>query len=174
MDIKLNYTTTWILPSSFHVNKCENVPPGVTEKTLTRCSQPLFLDKSIDLIYGVEICGSSQHLLKQDGRIDVGSTNTSVDSYVDMVLLPTVAYIPTNVEYSRPIIVEPDDTIVIASTCLGIAKSGSEDREFFINGIQKTTWKNNKYKLYYLKKSPLKQKGLQHKFHNHVHITKLI
>ena len=99
---------------SFHVNKCEIVPAGVTEKTLTHCSQPLFPDKSIDLIYGVEICGSSQHLHKQDGRIDVGSTNTSVDSYADVVLFPIVAYIPNNVEYSGPIVVKPDDTIVIA------------------------------------------------------------
>ena len=54
------------------------------------------------------------------------------------------------------------------------AKSGSGDPQFFINGIQKTTWKTNKYKLYCFKKSPLKQKGLQHKFQNHVHIMKLI
>ena len=37
-----------------------------------------------------------------------------------MVLLPTIAYISNNVEYSGPIAVEPDDTILIASTCLGI------------------------------------------------------
>ena len=90
------------------------------EKTHAHCSQSNFPDQSIDLIDEIRSHGSNQYLLKQIGRIDDDSTNTSVDSYVDMVLLPTVAYIPTNVEYSRPIIVEPDDTIVIASTCLGI------------------------------------------------------
>ena len=44
-----------------------------------------------------------------------------------MVLFPIVVYIPNNVECSGTIVVEPDDTIVIASTCLGIAKNGSED-----------------------------------------------
>ena len=85
--------------------------------------------------YGVESRGSIQYLFKQDERVYGGSTNTSVDSYANMVLFPTVAYIPNNVEYSWPIVVEPDDAIVIASTCLGIAKSGSEDRQFFIIGI---------------------------------------
>ena len=84
------------------------------------------LDKSNDLIYGIESCVSIQHLHKQDERIYDGSTNTSVDSYVVVLLFPT-PYIPNNVEYSRPIGVEPGDTIVIPSTCLGIAKSGSED-----------------------------------------------
>jgi len=164
LDIKLNNTTNSISPSSFHVNKDENVPTGVTKKALAQCSQPLLPDKSADLIYGVESWGSSKYLLKQNERIYDGSTNTSVDSYANMVLLPTIAYIPNNVEYSRPIVVEPDDTIFIASKCLGISKSGIEDRQFFINGIQKTTWKTNKYKLYCFKNSPLKQKGLQHKF----------
>ena len=35
-----------------------------------------------------------------------------------MVLLPIVAYIQNDVEYSGPIVVEPNDTIVIASTLL--------------------------------------------------------
>ena len=165
LDIKLNNTTNSISPSSFHVNKDENVPTGVTEKAPAQCSQPLFPDKSNDLIYGVERRGSSQYLLKHDVIIYDGSTNyTSVDSYAYVVLFSTVGYIPNNVEYSWP-----DDIIVIASTCLGIAKSGSEDWQFFINGIQKTTWKTNKYKLYCFKNLPLKQKGLQHKFQNHVH-----
>ena len=100
MDIKLNNTASSISPSSFHVNKDENVPIGVTEKILEHCSQPLFPDKSIDMIYGVESCGSSQYLLKHDEIFDDGSTITSVDSYANVVLLPTVAYIPISVEYS--------------------------------------------------------------------------
>ena len=78
------------------------------------------------MIYGVESRGSIQYLLKQDERIYDGSTNTSVDSYVDVVIFPNVAYIPNNVEYSQPIVVKPDDIIIIASTCLGIAKTRSE------------------------------------------------
>ena len=66
--------------------------------------------------------GSRQYLLKQDEIIYDGSTNTSVDSYADIMLFPNVAYIPNNVEYSQPIIVEPDDTIVIASLGLGTGK----------------------------------------------------
>ena len=54
------------------------------------------------------------------------------------------------------------------------AKSGNEDPQLFINGIQKTTWKTDKYKLYCFKNSPPNQKGLQHKFQNHVHRTKSI
>ena len=126
------------------------------------------------MIYGVESRGSSQYLLKQDEIIYDGSTNTNVDSYVDVVLFSTVGYIQNNVEYSRPIVIKPDDNIVIASTCLRIAKSGIEDRQFFINGIHKTIWKTNKYKLYCFKNLPLKQKGLQHKIQNHVHRTKSI
>ena len=88
---------------------------------------------------------------------------------------PTVTSISNDGEYdTRPIVVKLYDIIVITSTCLGIEKSGSEDRQFFINGIQKTTWKTNKYKLYCFKNSPLKQKGLQHKFHCHIHRTKSI
>ena len=56
------------------------------EKALAQCSQPLFPYKSNDLIYGVESCGSSQYLLKQDEIIYDGSTNTSVDSYAYVVL----------------------------------------------------------------------------------------
>ena len=78
LDIKLNNTTNFISPSSFHVNKDENVPTSVTKKSLAQCSQPLFLDKSNDLIYGVESWESSQFLLKQDERIYDGSTNTQV------------------------------------------------------------------------------------------------
>ena len=66
LDIKLNNTASSISPSSFHVNKDENVPTGVTEKALAQCSQPLFPDKSNDLIYGVESPRSSQYLLKHD------------------------------------------------------------------------------------------------------------
>ena len=66
LDIKLNNTASSISPSSFHVNKSENVPTSVTEKTLAQCSQPLLLDKSNDLIYGLESRESSQFLLKQD------------------------------------------------------------------------------------------------------------
>ena len=36
-----------------------------------------------------------------------------------MAPLPIVAYIPNNVEYNGPIVVEPNATMVIASTCLG-------------------------------------------------------
>ena len=135
LDFKLNNKASSISPSSFHVNKNENVPTCVMEKTLAQCSQPLIPNKSNDLIFGVESRGSIQYLLKQDERIYDGSTNTSVDSYADVVLFSMVGYIPNYVEYSRPIVVEPDDIIVIASTCLGIAKSGSEDRQFFIIGI---------------------------------------
>ena len=63
------------------------------EKTLAQCSQPLFPDKSNDLIYGVESHGSSQYLHKQDEIIYDGPTNISVDSYVDMVLFSIVGYI---------------------------------------------------------------------------------
>ena len=150
------------------------MPTGVTEKALAQCSQPLLPNKSNDLIYTVEIQGSSQYLLKQNERIYDGSRNTSVDTYVDVVLFSNVGYIPNNVEYSWPIVVEPNNIVVITTTCLGIAKSGSEDRQFFINGIQKTTWKTKKYKLYCFKNSPLKHTGLQHKFQNHVHRTKSI
>ena len=69
--------------------------------------------------YGVESHGSSQYLLKQGERIYDGSTNTSVDSYAYVVLFSTIGYIPNNVEYSWPIVVEPYETIVIVSTCLG-------------------------------------------------------
>ena len=164
LDIKLNNTASSISPFNFHVNKDENVSIGVTKKALAQCSQPLLPDKSNDLLYGVESRGSIQYLLKQDEIIYDGSTNTTVDSYADVVLFLTVAYIPNNVEYSRHIAVETDDTIVIASTCLGIAKSGSKDPQFFINRIQKRTWKTNNYKLYCFKNSPLKQKGQHHKF----------
>ena len=107
-----------------------------------------FSDKSNDLIYAIESRESSKYLLKQDERIYDGSTNTSVDSYAGVVLFSTIGYIPNNVESSRLIVVEPDDTIVIASTCLGIAKCGSEDRQFFINGVQKMTWKTNNVVLF--------------------------
>ena len=103
------------------------MPTSVTEKAIAQCSQPLFPNKSNDLIYGVEICGSIQYLLKHDERIYNGSTNTSVNSYANVVLFSTVVYIPNNFEYSRPIAVEPNDTIIMAYTCLGIAKSGSRD-----------------------------------------------
>ena len=63
LDIKLNDTSSSISPSNFHVKKDENVPTGVTEKTLAQCSQPLLPDKSNDLIYGVESRGSSQYLV---------------------------------------------------------------------------------------------------------------
>ena len=53
-DIKLNNTTSSRSPSSFHVNKDENVLISVTLKALAQCSQPLLPDKSNDLIYGVE------------------------------------------------------------------------------------------------------------------------
>ena len=66
LAIKLNNIASSISPSSFHVNKDENVPTGVTEKTFTHCSQPLLPDKSIDLIYGVECCVSSQYLSKME------------------------------------------------------------------------------------------------------------
>ena len=59
LDIKLNNTASFVTPSIFHVNKYENVPIGVTKKALAQCSQPLFPDKSNDLIYGVESQGSS-------------------------------------------------------------------------------------------------------------------
>ena len=78
LDIKLNNTASSISPSSFHVNKNENVPMGVKEKGLAQCSQPLLPDKSNDLIYGFERRERSQYLLKQDERIYDGSTNTSV------------------------------------------------------------------------------------------------
>ena len=78
------------------------------------------LDKSIDPIYGFKSNGGSQYLIKKYGRIDEGKTNKSVDSYADMVLLSIVSYIQNNVEYSGYIDVNPDNTIVIASTCLGI------------------------------------------------------
>ena len=100
----------------------ENMPTSVTKKALAQCSQPLLPNKSNDLNYGVEISGSSQYLLKQDETIYDDSTNTSVDSYAYVVLFSTVGYIPNNVEYSQPIVVKPDDTIVIAFTCLGIEK----------------------------------------------------
>ena len=86
----------------------------VIEKGLEQCSQPLLPDKSNDLIYGCKSRGSIQYLLKQDERIYDGSTNIIVDSYADVVLFPTVAYTPNNVEYSRPIAIESNDTIVIA------------------------------------------------------------
>ena len=50
LDIKLNNTTNSISPSNFHVNKDENVPTCVTEKTLAQISQPLLSYKSNDLI----------------------------------------------------------------------------------------------------------------------------
>ena len=93
MDIKLNNMSSSISPSSFHVNKDEKVPTGVTEKALAQCCQPLLLDKANDMIYGVESHGSSQYLLRQDERIHDGSTNTSVYSYAYVVLFPIVAYI---------------------------------------------------------------------------------
>ena len=126
LDIKLKDVSNSISPSSFHVNKNENVPIGITE-ALAQCSQPLLPNKSNDLIYTVEIQGSSQYLLKQNERIYDSSTNTTVDSYANVVLFSIVGYIPNNIEYSRPIIVKPDDTMVIASTCLGIDKSASEE-----------------------------------------------
>ena len=101
LNIKLNNTASSISSSNFHVNKDENVPTSVMEKAIAQCSQPLFPNKSNDLIYGVESCGSSQYLLKHDEAIYDGSTNISVDNYADMVLLPTVANIPNNVEYSE-------------------------------------------------------------------------
>ena len=64
----------------------ENMPTSVTKKALAQCSQPLLPDKSNDLIYGCKSRGSIQYLLKQDERIYDGSTDTSVDSYADMVL----------------------------------------------------------------------------------------
>ena len=105
LDIKLNNIAISISPSCFHVNKNENVSTSVTEKSLAQCSQALLLDRSNDLIYGVESHGSSQYLLKQDERIYDGSTNTSVDSYADVVLFSTIFCIPNNVEYSPPIVV---------------------------------------------------------------------
>ena len=100
----MNNTASSISPSSFHVNKDENVPTCVMKNALAQCSQPLLRDKSNDMIYGVETHGSSQYLLKQDERFCDGSTNTSVDSYAIVVLISTVGYIPNNVEYSRPIV----------------------------------------------------------------------
>ena len=76
------------------------MPTCVIEKGLEQCSQPLLPDKSNDLIYGVESRGSSQYLLIQDEIIYDGSTNTNVNSYVDVVLFSTVGYIPNNVEYN--------------------------------------------------------------------------
>ena len=64
LDNKLNNTIGSISPSSFHVNKDENVPTGVTKKALAQCSQPLLLDKSNDLMYGIENHVSSQYLLQ--------------------------------------------------------------------------------------------------------------
>ena len=104
LDIKLKDVANSISPSSFHVNKDGNVPTGVPIKTLKHCSQPRFLDKSIDTIYGVESHGRSQYLLKKDEIIYDGSTNSNVDSYVDVEFFSTVGYIPNNVEYSRPIV----------------------------------------------------------------------
>ena len=43
------------------------------------------------------------------------------------------------------------------------AKIGSnEGPQLFIHGIQKMIWKTNNYKLYCLKNTPLKKKGLKH------------
>ena len=64
LDIKWNNTANSILTSSFHVNKDENVPIGVTKKPLAQCFQPLLPNKSNDLIYEVESRGSSQYLHK--------------------------------------------------------------------------------------------------------------
>ena len=61
------------------------------EKTHAHCSQSNFPDQSIDLIDEIRSHGSNQYLLKQIGRIDDDSTNTSVDSYVEVVSLSVVA-----------------------------------------------------------------------------------
>ena len=80
------------------------MPTGVTKKELAECSQPLLLDKSNDLIYGVEIRGSSQYLIKKNEIIYDGSTNTSVDSYAYMVLFSTVGYIPNMLNIVDPLL----------------------------------------------------------------------
>ena len=56
------------------------MPIGVTKKALAHNSQPLFPYKSNDMIYVVEIHGSSEYMPKQDVRIYDVSTSTSVDS----------------------------------------------------------------------------------------------
>ena len=107
--------------------------------------------------------GSSQNLLKQVGRIDYGSINTSVDSYAKFISFPTIAYIPNNDEYDIGPMVSKLNEIVKIVFMIELIRQKyvrNKDPQFLINEIQKSTSKTNNYKLYCFKNSSLKQVGL--------------
>ena len=84
--------------------------------------------------------GSSQHLLKQGGRTNDGSTNTSVDSYAEFVSLPTIACIPNNDKYDIGPMVSKLNEIVKIVFMIELIRQKyvrNKDPQFLINEIRR-------------------------------------